>query len=62
MAPSAAHGVPTVPPEGKMLHAAAFNFGVTALLLTGAFVVLGLRFFRRDVLQRRPVLRSRSPR
>lgn len=33
-------------------------FGVTALLNTVLFVVLGLRFFRDDVLRERPLLRA----
>jgi hypothetical protein len=32
-------------------------FGITALLLTVTFLVLGLRFFRRDVLADQPLLR-----
>jgi len=33
-------------------------FGLTALVLTVAFVFLGLRFFRSDVLEDRPILRT----
>lgn len=33
-------------------------FGLTALALTVAFVLLGLRFFRSDVLDDRPILRT----
>jgi hypothetical protein len=33
-------------------------FGVTALVLTVLFVVLGMRFFRRDVLAHRPIVRA----
>jgi hypothetical protein len=33
-------------------------FGVTALVLTVLFVALGMRFFRRDVLAHRPIVRA----
>lgn len=43
---------------GVVDQVAGAVFGVTALVFTVAFVLLGLRFFRSDVLADRPILRA----